>query len=142
MRQCCPTASTQLAACARASTQVLFVLILFSMRCLPCWSSIRTSPPESLRRSHIWNPPPRLRQQFRKETCMSNEKDNPQRPQSTPEVVHESTPTPAPTTAAVAHPAENSYREPQATPVARPIVEVVAEVQTPAFAADAERATR
>ena len=74
---------------------------------------------------------------------MSNNKENSQRPQVTPEVVQDATPQPATKPAEVAQVEKNPYvtREASPTPVARPIVEVVAEIQTPAFA-DGERETR
>jgi hypothetical protein len=73
---------------------------------------------------------------------MSNNKENSQRPQVTPEVVQDATPQAATKPAEVAHVEKKPYvtREPAPTPVARPIVEVVAEIQTPAFA-DGERDT-
>src|SRR5579864_7574835 len=74
---------------------------------------------------------------------MSNDNGNSQRPQVTPEVVQDSTPQPATKPAAVVQTEERAFtaREAQPTPVARPIVEVVAEVQTPAFA-DGDRTRR
>jgi len=74
---------------------------------------------------------------------MSNNKENSQRPQVTPEVVQAATLQPAAKPAEVARVEENPQvtREAVPTPVARPIVEVVAEIQTPAFA-DGERETR
>jgi hypothetical protein len=72
---------------------------------------------------------------------MSNNKENSQRPQTTPEVVEEVTTQSATKPAATAEQHSPITREAVPTPVARPIVEVVAEIQTPAFA-DGERDTR
>jgi len=74
---------------------------------------------------------------------MSNNGENSQRPQATPAVVQEVTTQSATKPAATASAEQHSpiTREAVPTPVARPIVEVVAEIQTPAFA-DGERDTR
>ena len=71
---------------------------------------------------------------------MSNTKENRQRPQATPEVVQEVTTQPANRSVKVGQDS-SANREALPTPIARPIVEVVAEIQTPAFA-EGERETR
>src|ERR1041385_6191778 len=119
--------TTPSAACACVLIAVLFALILFSMLCHACLKALHLSQPLGWRGDQLWmllSPPP-SKTKFCKEIVMSDTK----RPQQAPEVVERSEAKSATAVEAPDRRSEGQVREPLPKPVARPIVEVVAEIR-------------